>query len=156
MVFVPRDHRDRAERKIAPKAANFLAKINSDIRALNSSILILTQKLKFVVRNEKILGRNLVVLNKKIKSIEFAGATNGQSGGAIDSNEIVALRQKLDEQSALLAQVQSDISFVKGTYAKEEELKEVKFVVDAINPLEFLSRKDLEQILAQKPKSKSK
>jgi hypothetical protein len=41
-------------------------------------------------------------------------------------------------------------------YAKAEELKEMKYVVDTINPLEFASLKDLEDAGGQKIYSKRK
>ena len=62
-----------------------------DIQALNASILILTQKMNYVVRNEKILGRNLMVLNKKIKVIEQRGFAPlekaSEGGGGVDGAE---------------------------------------------------------------------
>ena len=106
--------------------------LREDIRALNSSILLITQKIKYLVRNEKILGRNLIVLNKKIKSIEekVVNPQNQQQGGAMSSAEVEALRQKV---SMLEAQVED----VRGRASTKEELKELKFIIDSINPLEF-------------------
>ncbi len=153
----PREHRDLREKKLAPKANTFLSKINSDIRALNSSVLILSQKMKYIVRNEKILGRNLVVLNKRVRSGENGSSLGqeGQNGSPSDiHNELANITSKLEEQSALLTQIQSELETIKSTFAKEDEVKEIKFVVDAINPLEFVSRKDLDQILGQKTSNK--
>lgn len=159
---MPREHREMRpemrEKKLSPKATSFLSKVNSDIRALNSSILILSQKMKFIVRNEKILGRNLVVLNKRIRE----GGTGGGvgSGDGADSaglkNELANLNARLEENSVLVQELRSEIETIKETYSRHEEVKEIKFVVDAINPLEFVTRKDLEEILGKKIEQKHK
>ena len=38
----------------------------SDIKALESSILMISQKIEYLVRNEKILSQNLIVFNKHL------------------------------------------------------------------------------------------
>lgn len=147
---MPREHRER-ERKISPKAMNVFGKINADIHALNSSVLILSQKMKYVVRNEKILGRNLVVLNKKIKSLEpeaGAGETGSSGGAGWVQNELSSINSRLSQQSELLEELRMEIQSIKETFARQEELKEMKYVIDAINPLEFVTRKDLDEIMS--------
>ena len=148
---MPREHRER-ERKVSPKAMSIFGKINSDVRALNSGVLILSQKMKYVVRNEKILGRNLVVLNKKFKALELEGGAGAGSTLSFSQfqAELASINQKLEEFSNSIAELRSEVESIKETFAKQEELKEIKFVVDAINPLEFVTRKDLEEILLNK------
>ena len=58
--------RERRSKKSPKKAASLLLQLREDIRSLNSSILIISQKMKYLVRNEKILGRNLIVLNNQV------------------------------------------------------------------------------------------
>ena len=48
-----------------------------DIKALNSSVLLLSQKMNYLVRNEKILGRNFIILNKKLKAVENKKPSSG-------------------------------------------------------------------------------
>ncbi len=158
---MPREHRVAmgGERKLSPKATNFIGKINSDIRALNSSILILSQKMKYMVRNEKILGRNLVVLNKKIRGGDMAGGSfsgEGSEGASQIQNELARINEKLEEHSNLLAELRSDVDTIRETFAKEEEVKEIKYVIDAINPMEFVTRKDIGEIMGKKAEQKAK
>jgi vacuolar-type H+-ATPase subunit I/STV1 len=121
--------------------------IGADIRALNSSILLMTQKIKYIVRNEKILGRNLIVLNKKIKTLDEKITLNPQgSANEINSDEVNSLKQQV---SLLQAQVE-DLS---GRLASKEEVKELKYVIDSINPLEFTT---LDQVKEMIEKSKDK
>ena len=121
--------------------------IGADIRALNSSILLMTQKIKYIVRNEKILGRNLIVLNKKIKTLDEKITLNPQgSASEVSSDEVNSLKQQV---SMLQAQVE-DLS---GRLASKEEVKELKYVIDSINPLEFAT---LDQVKEMIEKSKDK
>ena len=121
--------------------------IGADIRALNSSILLMTQKIKYIVRNEKILGRNLIVLNKKIKTLDEKITLNPQGKGSdVDSEEVNSLKQQV---SMLQAQVED----LGSRLATKEEIKELKYVIDSINPLEFTT---LSQVKEMIDKSKDK
>lgn len=124
--------------------------IREDIRALNSSILLVTQKMKFLVRNEKILGRNLVVLNKKIKNIEdkLALAPQAQAAaGSVSSEEIDSLKQKI-----ILLEAQ--IEDMRSRTATTESLKELKYVIDSINPLEFATLTQVRELIDKRLKEK--
>ena len=117
--------------------------IREDIRALNSSILLIAQKIKYLVRNEKILGRNLVVLNKKIKTLEekiIASPEGGGSSGGASSEELIALTQKV-------ALLEAQIEDLMMRAALKEELKELKFVINSINPLEFATLSQVRDLI---------
>jgi len=146
---------DISEKKFSPKGQNIFSRINSDIKALNSSILVISQKIKYLVRNEKILGRNLLVLNKKVKTLQ------GKKGGSdIDLSaiqpELAEINKKLSENTEAIAQLQSDVDNIAENYAKAEEVAEIKYVIDSINPLEFVSIKDVNELISgQMVKEKS-
>ena len=122
--------------------------IGADIRALNSSILLMTQKIKYIVRNEKILGRNLIVLNKKIKTLEEKLTLNPQNapGEGADSEPVETLKKQVTLLEAQVEDLQSRL-------ATKEELKELKYVIDSINPMEFTT---LDQVKEMIDKSKEK
>ena len=155
---MPRDRERVHDKKMSPKAMNIFGKISSDIRALNSSVLILSQKMKYIVRNEKILGRNLVVLNKKLHEIESRTGGAGIQGGDLSlgqaQNELAAINSKLEEHSGAVEEIRSELESMKNTFAKQQDVKEMKYVLDAINPLEFVTRKDIEEISGKKLKGK--
>lgn len=121
--------------------------IIQDIRALNSSILLITQKIKYVVRNEKILGRNLIVLNKKIKGLEerMSMVNNESSGNGADSEEVKQLEKKIELLEAQLADLQSNS-------VSKSELKELKYVIDSINPLEFTTISQVKDMIEKSKK----
>jgi vacuolar-type H+-ATPase subunit I/STV1 len=115
--------------------------VREDIRALNSSILLMTQKIKYVVRNEKILGRNLIVLNKKIKTMEEkANMPKDLGGEGVNSEDIVTLKKKLEMMQAQL----DDIS---QRMVSKEELQELKYIIDSINPLEFATLSQVKEMI---------
>ena len=124
--------------------------IREDIRALNSSILLVTQKMKFLVRNEKILGRNLVVLNKKIKNIEDKLSLTPQSqaqASLVSNEEVELLKQKV---TLLEAQIED----MRSRTATTESLKELKYVIDSINPLEFATLSQVRELIDKRLKEK--
>ncbi len=121
--------------------------IREDIRALNSSILLITQKIKYLVRNEKILGRNLVVLNKKIKTLEdkVVNAPQVSAGGGASSEQMDELVQKI-------ALLEAQLEDMRSRTATTEQVKELKFVIDSINPLEFTTLSQVRDLIDKKIK----
>ena len=124
--------------------------IREDIRALNSSILLVTQKMKYLVRNEKILGRNLVVLNKKIKNLEDKLNLTPQSQEASDSVSSEAVDLLKQKVTLLEAQLED----LRSRTATTENLKELKYVIDSINPLEFATLSQVKDLIDKKLKEK--
>jgi len=144
------------EKRVSGKAQNIFSRINSDIRALNSSILIISQKIKYLVRNEKILGRNLLVLNKKIKTIQAGYGSSSTDLSGIEP-ELAEINRKLNENAEAIARLDSEIENIKENYAKAEDVAEIKYVIDTINPLEFVSIKDVKDLMqGKKVASKAK
>src|SRR3989344_9173873 len=95
---------------------NVFSRVNGDITALNSSILLLSQKMKFLIRNEKILGRNLIVVNKKLKDLQESRV----QGGAVDTSsferEFSSISSRLHELTARLVKIESEVENIKQNY----------------------------------------
>ncbi len=149
--------RERHEKKHAKKkAAVVLSELREDIRSLNSSILVIGQKMKYLVRNEKILGRNLIVLNKKLKTLEERIAT-GQIGGKVVKGEASAeLLERVDELNRKINELQAELSSIKQGTASQEQLQELKYVIDSINPLELVTLEQVKELIEEKGKRKKK
>ncbi len=145
----------REEGRQPVKAGFLLARMQDDIRSLNSSILVISEKMKYLVRNEKILGRNLIVLHKKIKALEEkfglaqAGTGAGFGSGAIaaGSAESQQLAQALAEISRQVAEMQAEMQSMRENMASKEELKEMHYVVESINPLQFATLDQVKEML---------
>ncbi|MGI6589463.1 MAG: hypothetical protein ACOX1V_02245 [Candidatus Iainarchaeum sp.] len=124
--------------------------VREDIRALNSSILLISQKMKFLARNEKILGRNLVVLNKKIKNLEDKlnlAPKEESSSSSVSSKDVEDLKQRITLLEAQLEDLRSRSASV-------ENLKELKYVIDSINPLEFATLSQVRDLIDKRLKNK--
>ncbi|MFH1224894.1 MAG: hypothetical protein V1676_03745 [Candidatus Diapherotrites archaeon] len=144
-------HERRVQRSGPADMAN---KSVRDIHALNASILIISQKLKYIVRNEKILGRNLIVLNRKVREL-VAGGISGAAGAsgkevADLQNEVARLSQEVSSISASHADMQDLLNRVKDKSATAESVQEIKYLLDSINPVEFVTAKDVEEIVEKK------
>ncbi len=128
---------------------------NTNVKAINATIMLLSQKIGYLVRNEKILSQNILVLNEKIKKLEDklnnASEINKstQSFEELDTikaqiselyNKISGIRQEIDE-------VVNKIDNSKSDYITRKEFQEIKYLVDAINPLEYVTYKQIKELL---------
>ncbi len=133
---------------------NAFAQLQGDIKALNSSVLLLSQKMQYLVRNEKILGRNLIVLSKRLKEMEISGVSGAASGSvpAGLSTQLADFSAKLDSHAKQLLDLQTAVEELKEKTVSREEFSELKYVIDAINPLEYVTQKQLAEIGKTKKK----
>ncbi len=144
-------------KKKAPSKGAVVGNIQHDLKSLNSSVLVLSQKMKYVVRNEKILGRNLMVLNKKMK--EFREQIQSGSLGSSQVNQedaLEAIAETLSELEESVGEMRLELAEIKEKSASAEELKELKFVIDSINPLEYVTLDQVKELIGAKTKSKKK
>ena len=132
-----------------------LEDIIRDIRALNSSVLLLSQKMNYLVRNEKILGRNFIILNKKLKAVEHKNPSasglspvSGEMSMEI-KDALDEMQEKVKQNEFMLNEVKNDLSKLDEKYAKSEDLKELKYIVEAINPLEFVTLDQVKDLMAE-------
>jgi len=116
-----------------------------DIKALQSSILVLSQKIKYLVHNEKILGRNILILNKKISS----GPGSQSTGSSVNDSEILAIQEKQKEIDLRLKQIEATLELFSKRYARNEDLKEIKYIIDNINPLEYTTVEQVKKIVKE-------
>ncbi len=132
------------------------AQLQADIRALNSSVLILSQKMQYLVRNEKILGRNLIVLSKRIREIEANGTASASDPGAgsASGQQLKDIALRVESLGQKLLETENELMDVKEHYAKNEMVKEMKYVVDTINPMDFVTLKQFDELLDQKLKKR--
>ncbi len=136
------------------KLVQVIREMREDIRALNASVQLIAQKLKTISRNEKILARNILVLNKKIKEIQERPV---ERGGEVDQEAINKMREdlflvrsKVEELSASIESLKKDVEGIKAQMVTREEFSRVKYLVETINPLEFVTYKDVSEIVEKK------
>ena len=149
-------HQSSSGAKPKSRAAVVLSNLSKDVKALNSSILVISQKINYIVRNEKILGRNILVVNKKIKEIGAGKAGSSLNDTEQLSKQLTQIQEQLDQNTAQISELYSAVDRIKDSSVKAEQFKELKYVIDSINPLEFVTYKDIEQLIEEKIASKSK
>jgi len=118
---------------------------SQDIKALQSSILVLSQKIKYLVHNEKILGRNILILNKKIAN--SSGSVS--SGSEINSDQINEILNKLKNLEQKVKTIESTLELFSKRYARADELKEMKYIIDNINPLEYTTVDQVKKMIKE-------
>lgn len=151
----PRETRimQRAEQRPGSQPAKgtvFVEQLMQDVRALNSAISIISQKMKHLVRNEKILGRNLLILNKKIKSLQDSGAGAGEGLPANVSEELELIKKQLEESRSMLDGLSAQLSALKRNFVTSDQLKELKYVIDSINPLEYATVSQVKEMIDER------
>lgn len=114
-----------------------------DIKALQSSILVLSQKIKYLVHNEKILGRNILILNKKIPTGDF------NANGSASSTQVNEILTKLDSLESRVKSIESNLELFTKRFARAEDIKEMKYIIDNINPLEYVTVEQAKKLIKE-------
>lgn len=114
-----------------------------DIKALQSSILVLSQKIKYLVHNEKILGRNILILNKKIPTGDF------NASGSASSTQVNEILTKLDSLESRVKSIESNLELFTKRFARAEDIKEMKYIIDNINPLEYVTVEQAKKLIKE-------
>lgn len=152
------DRLQRADRPTRPvsggQSINVFGQMQADIKALNSSVLLIGQKMQYLVRNEKILGRNLIVLSKRLKEMEISGIPGASAAGvpAGLSGQLADFSSRLEAHAKRLLDLQNAVEELKEKTVLREEFSELKYVIDAVNPLEYVTQKQLAELGKAKKK----
>jgi len=118
---------------------------SQDIKALQSSILVLSEKIKYLVHNEKILSRNILILNKKVAA---KADSTGNSAG-FNSEQMQQILTEIKEIKSKIRNIESSLEIFSKRYAKAEELKEMKYIIDNINPLEYTTVSQVKTLIKE-------
>jgi hypothetical protein len=124
----------------------------AEIKALNTTVMLLSQKMAYLVRNEKILSKNILILNEKLNKLAENGS--GQQGSSVDSEEIEDINSKIADLYEKQKVMKQDLEYIKNSldnlkenFVTKEELQELKYIIDTINPLEFVTYQQLKDLL---------
>ena len=94
----------------------------AELRTLESKVDLLASKLNTIERNEEVIGRTLIALNSRIKKLEESPGGRGAGAG---SDEL-------------------------RNYATKQEVAELKYVIDSINPLEYATIAQVRELIEEK------
>ncbi|MCX8190455.1 MAG: hypothetical protein N3F05_04490 [Candidatus Diapherotrites archaeon] len=132
------------------KTSTLLMQIMEDVKALNSAVSLISQKMRHIARNEKILGRNIIVLNKKIKEIAESGANQAIPESLI--KRIEDIEKNLDDTNKKIEEINVVVAHLRKEFVSHGEFNELKQIVDAINPLELVTIDQVKEIVGQSQK----
>jgi len=127
-----------------------------DVKALNATTMLLSQKIGLLVRNEKVLSQNILILNTKLKKLDekVNNVNSSNSNGSIKEEELDTIKSEISELYNKIKGIKTNLDALQMSfndlnkeYATKSELKELKYLVDAINPLEFVTYKQLKNLL---------
>ena len=126
-----------------------MMRIMHDIKALDSNVRLIAQQLKLIKRNERILARNLLALSKKLNSLkeELGG------GSSVDESKIQELQDQILHMREDLMKIQEDVDYLKRQLQKtltSEDIAELKYIVETVNPLEFVTYKQVGEMVEKK------
>ncbi len=127
------------------KASILLLQLREDIRALNSAISIISQKMRHLTRNEKILGRNLIVLNKKVK--ELAEMREKQALPPSVEKRFKEIEKRLDDIEKRIEELNMIIVHLRKEFVTYDEMKEIRQIIDSINPLELATIDQVKELI---------
>lgn len=125
---------------------------SAEIKALNTTVMLLSQKMAYLVRNEKILSKNILILNEKLNKL--AEKETSVQTSSIDRAEIEEINSKIADLYEKQKLIKQDLDYIKNTidnlkesFVTKEELQELKYIIDTINPLEFVTYQQLKDLL---------
>ncbi len=125
----------------------------AEIHALDSKIRVLAQRLSIIEKNEQVIGKTLITHNKILKELEASVARMESKHGLEESEEFNKIKETVEKVSKQV----SDLAVIVQENKKADDtirrdLKELKYVVDMINPVAYVTADDVEDIVEEKIK----
>lgn len=106
--------------------------IRNELRTLDSKISLIGQKISTMEKNDEVLGRTLVNLNERVKQMEQDGGQDDNTSGP-SPEELRLVRKELEDlRKSMVTQV---------------EIKELKYILDTINPLEYATISQVRELI---------
>ena len=124
-------------------------RIMHDVRALDANVRLLAQQIKVIKKNQRILARNLVLLNRKLAEIKQQAGT----GSSVDETKIKELMDMLTSTREDIMKLKEDVDYLKRQLQRtltSEDVAELKYIVETINPLEFVTYRQIGELVEKK------
>ena len=100
------------------KAKDSMEVFRAELQTLDSKINLLVQQIKTIEKNQEIIGRTMITLNEKIEKVSRSAVTGGG-------------KAEIDESK----------------FVTKQEFKELKSVLESINPLEYATIDQVKELL---------
>ncbi|HIQ10226.1 MAG TPA: hypothetical protein EYH23_01780 [Euryarchaeota archaeon] len=126
-----------------------LMRIMHDIRALDNNVRLIAQQIKLIKRNERILARSILALSRKLNMLKESIGR----GSSVDESKIQELQDQILHIREDLMRVQEDVEYIKQQLHRtltSDDVAELKYIVETINPLEFVTYKQVGELVEKK------
>jgi prefoldin subunit 5 len=122
------------------KSSPVLESLRSDINTLDAKVSLIVQKIKTIEKNEEVIGKTIISHNEKIKGLQekLDSGISGPSSASVavqDSADLDALKEQMTQL--------------------QKQVEELKYVVEMINPLDYVTRSQLRDAIAESERKKS-
>ncbi len=98
--------------------------IRNEVKNLDSKLELLQEKINTIENTQEIIGRTIISVNQKMKAMEDKqGSTPTNSPGMTQEN--------------------------KNDYVTKEEFNKIKYTIDMINPLDFVTIEQLKDVIKE-------
>lgn len=125
-----------------------LMRLIHDVKTLDSNLRVVAQQLNQIKRNERILARNLIALNKKINELR-----ESSGNGGVDPTKLQEMEDRLVRMREDIMKIQEDVEYLKQQLQRtltSEDVAELKYIVETINPLEFVTYRQVGELVEKK------
>ncbi len=118
------------------KPAKSIESLKADVATIESKIGLIAQKIKTIETNQEILGQTIVAQNDKIKALEARGGGGAVAPSAGGGEEVAGgLRAEIEDL--------------------RKQIQEMRYVLNSINPLEFVTVDQVKEMLKEKEAPKT-
>jgi hypothetical protein len=107
-----------------PKREEFES-VTADVHTLDAKLGLVAQRIKTMEQNEEVIGRTLIAINNRLKVLEEKSAAGGSRSGAESAD-------------------------LEGRYATKQELKELRYTLDMINPLDYATIEQVRDLIDER------
>lgn len=121
-----------------------ITQISSAIKSLDTQLKMIAQEIKTIKSNERIMGQTIVALNNKTKDLERKIGELQLSTPTITAEGGEA---KPQINMAPLEDIKNEIELLKKNIVNRSEVDQIKYTLDLINPLQYVTASDVEDII---------
>ena len=126
----------------------------AEIRALDSKVRVIAQRMMVIEKNEQIIGKTLITHNKNIKKLTDRGMTdsgNPDASKAISDESIKEVKRTAEEMRELFSSFEQRITDNTERISElEAKLDEIKYTLDNINPVEYVKIDQLKEYIDER------
>ncbi|HLD81186.1 MAG TPA: hypothetical protein VJA40_04265 [archaeon] len=126
---------DPQQQRRGMSSVDYLANLARQINAISANLAVVQQKLTYIGRNERVLNKNMILINSKMKDLEqrvAAGAPPAAQGAS--TAELSELKSQVQKLSLSVQGLERQFTELKdATTPLDAELRKLKHLVDVLD-----------------------